>query len=105
MRDKVLSLLGIARRADKMVFGEAILEQFKDKNIKYVFIASDASVKTKERYLKKCRYYQVPFSLNYDAGQLDKAIGRANIKTIGITDEGFAKKFILEGGVNNGETD
>lgn len=105
MRDKVLSLLGIARRANKTVFGEVILERFKDREIKYVFIADDASDKTKDRYLKKCRYYQVAYCLDYDTDQLDRAIGRTNVKTIGITDEGFAKKFILEGGVNNGETD
>ena len=105
MKDKTLSLLGLARRANKIIFGEVILERIR--TVKFMFIASDASEKTKERYLKKCSYYGIPCLTVYDSDTLALAIGRNNTKTIGITEEGFAKGFIkeIEGGCNYGETD
>ena len=45
MKDKTLSLLGLARRANKIIFGEVILERIR--TVKFMFIASDASEKTK----------------------------------------------------------
>ena len=71
-----------------------------------MFVASDASLKTRERYLKKCHYYHINYSLDFNTDELSAALGRSHIKTIGITDLGFAKAIIkeLEGGCNYGET-
>ena len=48
--DRILSLLGLAYRANKIKFGETVLENIK--TCQYLFIADDASDKTKERYIK-----------------------------------------------------
>lgn len=105
MKDKVLSLLGLARRANRLIFGEVILEKIR--NVRFMFIANDASIKTKERYLKKCNYYRIPYADSYSSDELALAVGRNNVKTIGITDEGFARGLIkeIERGCNYGETD
>lgn len=85
----VLSLLGLIYRANKLCLGENCLDNFK--KIKFLFIASDASIKSKERYLKKCAYYNIPYVLNYSSLQLSSSIGKNNVKVIGIIDAGFVK--------------
>ena len=90
--DRNLSLLGLAYRASKLKFGENVLENIKQ--VKFMFIASDASDKTKERYLKKCTYYNIPYSMNYSCAQLSNSLSKNTIKIIGVTDNGFKKLFL-----------
>lgn len=106
MKDKVVSLLGLARRINGLVLGEVILETFAKKQIYLVFVASDASKKTQERYAKKCHYYGVRYIDSYDSLTLSQAIGRMNTKTIGITNQGLARSMIkeIERGCDHGET-
>ena len=91
--DKVLSLLGLIYRARKMLLGEDVLNNLEA--IKLIIIASDISDKSKIRYVKKCEYYKIQYIDRYNSEELSKAIGKNNIKVIGITDEGF-KKSLLE---------
>lgn len=90
--DSVLSFLGIARRAGKILYGEKLYEHMKD--VKLVFIASDASEKTKERILKKCSYYEIPWIADYGFKEISEAIGRHNVKIAGIADEGMARSVL-----------
>ncbi len=90
--NKILSLIGLAFRANKLKFGETVLEDIK--HVKYMFIALDASEKTKERYLKKCNYYNIPYCLEYSCAELSNAVGKNNIKIIGVSDNGFKKLFL-----------
>ena len=90
--DSVLSLLGLIYRAKKMYLGETNLDNIK--SVQYLFIASDTSLKSKERYLKKCAYYNIPYNTNYSQEQLSSAIGKTNVKVIGINDSGFTKSIL-----------
>jgi len=90
--NSVLSLLGLIYISKKLVLGEEVLNQIK--KVKFLFIASDASDKTKERYLKKCDYYNIPYTTNFSGEQLAKSLGKANIKIIGIIDEGFTQTIL-----------
>lgn len=87
-----LSIIGLAKRANKLLIGENCLENIS--KVKYLFIAYDASEKTKERYLKKCHYYNINFDLEFDSNCLSNAIGMHNIKIIGIIDNGFKELLI-----------
>ena len=87
--DNILSLIGLVYRAKKIYLGKQNLDNLKD--IKYMFIASDASDKTKERFIRKCNYYYIEYCLDFDGEQLSKAIGKNNVKIIGIHDEAFKK--------------
>ena len=91
--DSVIKLLGLVYRANKMVLGEEVLNQIK--NVKLIFIASDISEKSRQRYLKKCSYYNIEYIDCLSGEQLSNALGKNNIKVIGITDNGF-KKSLLE---------
>lgn len=90
--DDVLNLLGLVYRAKKIILGEEILNRFKD--VKLLFLASDISIKSKERFEKKCHYYQVEYIDKYDSDQLSNALGKNNIKAIGIIDAGFKKSIL-----------
>ena len=89
--DSAISLIGLMYKAGKLLLGDSALENMK--KVKYLLIASDASDKTKERFIKKCEYYQIEFNMSLTSEQLSKALGKGNIKIIGITDEGFVSSF------------
>lgn len=86
--DDVLKLLGLARRAGKLVLGEEVYHQIR--KVKLLFLASDISEGSRERVLKKGHYYKIAYLDGYDTEQLSSALGRNNVKVIGVTDQGFA---------------
>ena len=90
--DSILQLLGLSYRARKTLLGEEVLKQIR--KVKVLFIASDISEKSRERYEKKCRFYEIPHIDLYDGSQLSESIGRRNVKVIGITDRGFAESIL-----------
>ena len=90
--DNRLNTLGLAYRSKKVILGHDILDAMN--RVKLVLIASDISDKSKERVVKKCTYYNVGFIEEFNSEELSKALGKSNIKVIGITDEGF-KKLLL----------
>ena len=90
--NEVLSLLGLIYRANKLFLGENCLNNIK--KIKFLFIANDASIKSQERYLKKCNYYNIPYTLKYSTNNLSKSIGKDNVKILGVVDDGFAKNIL-----------
>ena len=91
--DNKLQTLGLAYRASKVILGEQILDNIN--NIKLLFIANDISEKSNERYLKKCSYYAIDYIDEFSTQELSNALGKNNVKVVGIIDEGF-KKTILK---------
>ena len=85
--DEVLKILGLASRARKLILGSDMLKDLS--KVKLIFLASDISEKSKERFNKKAYYYQIDIIDIYDSDTLSKAIGKNNIKALGIIDEGF----------------
>lgn len=102
--DNSLKLLGLIYRAKKMVLGEEVLNNLK--KCKLIFIASDTSDKNKERYLRKCEYYKIKHIDVYESSDLSNALGKNNVKLIGIVDKGFADSLLLKlkEDVDNGKT-
>lgn len=94
MNSKVLNLLGLARRAKKLIMGtDSLLSVLPSKKIKLIFVASDASSATKDKIDKKAYFYNVSVVTNYSTEELSKALGVGSIKIIGIIDDGFAKSM------------
>lgn len=101
--DKILSLLGLANRANKLYFGENCLDNMSF--VKYLIIANDISPKQNERYIKKTTYYNIPYINRYSSEQISNALGKNLVKAVGINDTGFAKtidKYLKE--EKDGET-
>lgn len=80
-----LKTLGLACRANKILSGDLIYKHFN--KIVLLFIASDASAKTKERLLKKAFYYQIPVVEHFNSLELSKAIGKNNRMAVGLIDK------------------
>lgn len=100
--DSSLKLLGLMFRAHKLLIGQEVLDDLK--NCKLLIIASDTSDKNKERYLKKCDFYNLKHVDNFTSEQLSNSLGRNNVKLLGIIDDGFVKTFLtkIEEDINNG---
>ena len=90
--NKTLNLLGLANKAKRIVVGPKVLIDIK--LIKFMFIANDSSLNSQKKYKDKCLFYKINYSLDYTSEQLSTAIGQVNRNVIGITDHGFAKKFV-----------
>lgn len=95
--NKILNLLGIARRAGKLVMGtDSLLNTLPSRKIKLIFLASDVSDSTYDKIDRKAYYYQVPVVNIFSTEELSQALGVSSIKIIGIIDEGFTKSILKE---------
>lgn len=98
---RVLNILGLATRARKTSFGyDVVAQTLLAQKAYYVFVASDASDSTKEKFINKCFYYKVPINTDFNAVELSKAVGKNNSKIIAVNDQGFSenlKKLLKEG--------
>ncbi len=87
-----LKTLGLAYKARKVISGELIYKNFK--HIKLLFIASDASIKTKDRLLKKAHYYKIPVVDNFNCNQLSIAIGKKKRVAVALIDREFYQAIV-----------
>ena len=97
MNDKVLSLLGMARRAGRLACGhDAAVESIVKNTAKLCLLASDTSERLKRELSHACTYQnkQIPLRiLPCTIAALSHAIG-SKAGTVVVTDEGFARKLI-----------
>ncbi len=91
----IYNLLGLCRRANQLIFGEPLFKALRSHKVKLIVISKDASKRTEKQLLNKCAYYRVPYIYFSDSNMLSHAIGKNNIKSLGITDAGFAQKMII----------
>lgn len=90
---QTMNLLGMARRAQKVVSGEAtVLKAIQTQSVRLVFLVQDAGSATSKKFNDKCAYYNVPLNQSFTKLELSQAIGQSRT-VIGITQSGFARKF------------
>ena len=95
--DKILSLMGLAKKAGKLKGGEYCVEaELKKGRAKLVVAALDASDNTKKSYSDMCMYRKVPFALYSNKEDLGRSIGSNERAAVVITDEGFALAVMKE---------
>ena len=92
--NRQLSNLGLANKAGKVVCGDDLLKALKSNQVYLLFIATDASEKTKERFTKSAQFKQIPVINDYSCVELSTAIGKVNRMVLGITEQGFLKILI-----------
>ncbi|MDY0063656.1 MAG: 50S ribosomal protein L7 [Bacilli bacterium] len=89
MKEKVLNLLGLAQRAGFIVSGEeANLLALQHGRLKILFVAKDASDRTKDKFNRKCYFYKVMCNFEFTSEELSSALGKQR-KIVGLTDQGF----------------
>lgn len=93
--DRVLSMLGIAAKAGKVVSGEFATENaVKNGSAVLVIVAKDASDNTRKLFHDKCSFYEVPaFDYGMKA-ELGHCIGKDERAALAVVDEGLAEKMI-----------
>lgn len=95
MRNKVLSLLGIAMRGKNLVSGEyQTLEAVKNGSAMLVLLAGDASANTRKTFRDKCKFYDVPVREYGTKETLGAAIGKEQRSSAAVCDAGLANACI-----------
>ncbi|HLS99911.1 MAG TPA: ribosomal L7Ae/L30e/S12e/Gadd45 family protein [Acholeplasma sp.] len=86
-----LGALGLAYRAKKTVLGtDEVVASLQKGELYLVLLANDAGPNTKKKISDKTKTYQVELNEQFSSLELNKALGRENVKVIGIKDKGFS---------------
>lgn len=103
--EKILGLIGIARRAGKITFGfDAVMQDVFKGRAKGVFLSSDASERTATKVHDACDEYKTRLTgLEVTKSQLGAAIGRSDTAVIAVLDKSLADR-IAEIAGQNGNT-
>ncbi len=90
-QNKVLSYIGLATKAGKLVSGEFMTEKaVKEGRAALVIVAQDASDNTKKMFTNMCSFYNVPIVVIEEKEILGHAMGKQFRASLAITDTGFA---------------
>jgi len=86
--------LGLAYVAKKVVVGtDEVVKALQKKQLHLVLLATDASDNTTKKIKDKTNTYQVELIHKYSSKDISSAMGKKNIKVIGIKDKGFSMMF------------
>ena len=89
--DPVLSMLGLAAKAGKIVSGEFATEQaIKADKACLVVIAKDASDNTTKKFMDACTYHHLPVISYADKDSLGSCIGKDYRSSLAVGDEKLA---------------
>ena len=103
MNNKLLSLLGLMRRAGKLSLGfDAAADSAESGNSCLILTTADISPKTLKELNYKINNKTDVIALNCNQDDIQHAVGKA-VKIISINDKGFAQKAKLLMETNNGE--
>ncbi|MDE7430321.1 MAG: ribosomal L7Ae/L30e/S12e/Gadd45 family protein [Lachnospiraceae bacterium] len=95
MQNRVLSMLGLAAKAGKVVSGEFSVEKAVKTNKAFlVIVAEDASDNTKKMFTNMCTFYEVPFYFYGNKETLGNAIGKETRASVGLLDTGFSDAIV-----------
>lgn len=90
--DRVLSMLGIAAKAGKIVSGEFATEHaVKSATAYLVVIATDASANTEKKFRDMTGFYEVPMVTYGTKETLGGCIGKDYRSSLAVTDEKLAE--------------
>lgn len=92
---KLLSLIGLAKKAGKIITGEDGCETaIRSGQATLVLVATDASNNTKKKFTNKTTFYKVPLYSIFTKDEMSEAIGAQNRATIVVADAGFTKSML-----------
>ena len=95
MQDRVLSLLGLAAKAGRVVSGGFSAEEaVKSKKACLILIAEDTQTNTLKRFTDKCSHYNIPIRFYGTKETLGRAVGKESRACIALTDRGFAQGIL-----------
>lgn len=92
--NKALNMLGLACRARKTAIGETCMQSVTSRKAHLVFLASDASERTKDKVSHTCNSCGVPCVSEFTSLEISSAIGQYGRMMISVNDAGFAKQIL-----------
>lgn len=97
MNEKFLGMLGMAKRAGKVISGEAVCSKaIKNGEARLVIIASDASENTKKSVINSCQYYRVDYIEAASMADIGKYTGSASERAVAVVNDNNFAKAILD---------
>ena len=103
---KVMSLIGLAKRAGKLSCGEtACKEAIRMGNSHLIVLAEDVGKNTSKNILDSCNYYKVKHLILATKETLGHAVGNEYNAVVSVNDEGFANGILkhIQANINEGE--
>lgn len=89
--------IGLAYRARKVTVGtEITLTKLRNGQVFLMILATDASDLTKKKVRDKGNFYKIEIIESLSSLEISQAIGKNDIKVIGITDRGFSQLLMNE---------
>lgn len=105
--DKVLGMLGMAKKAGKITSGAFLCEKsIKCGESRLIILASDASDNAKKSITDSCKYYKVDYIEYSNMELLGKFCGSGKRAVVSVNDENFAEAIVKKfhaGTERNGE--
>ena len=93
-QDRILSLLGLAKRAGKIASGEFSTERaVKSGQAHLVIVSNEASENTQKMFRNMCEFYKAPMYLYAQKESLGHALGKGFRASLAVLDEGFASSI------------
>ena len=93
--DSVLGMIGLAKRAGKVVTGAEICgAAIKKGRSGLIIIAGDISENSRKAITDTCKYYKVKYIEYADKEKLGKITGSQERAVISVNDRGFAKAVL-----------
>ena len=92
--NKILSMVGMAMKAGKVVSGEFSTEKAVKTGKAFLVIVSEAaSDNTKKMFRNMCSYYEVPMYVYGTKEDLGHSMGKEFRASLAVTEEGFVKSI------------
>ncbi|MCL4425589.1 MAG: L7Ae/L30e/S12e/Gadd45 family ribosomal protein [Firmicutes bacterium] len=94
MEDKVRNLLGLAKKAGRLVLGtERVKRALEDKTVKLLIIANDAGVHSRWEAGVLADRNSIPYVYLSNKVELGLIFGQATIALAGITDDNMVREI------------
>lgn len=96
-QNKVLSLVGLATKAGRVVSGEFSTERaVKSGAARMVVVSAEASDNTRKKFENMCAYYEVPIYFYGTKEELGAAAGKEFRTSLAVTDAGLSDAIMKE---------
>jgi ribosomal protein L7Ae-like RNA K-turn-binding protein len=95
LQNKFLQFLGLAKKSGNLIEGYNKCEELIKRNgLHLLILSTDCSNNTKEKFVKHCMNYKIPFIESSSKEELGAPIGRAEINVLGVVDKKISDKLL-----------
>ncbi len=90
--DKILSMIGLARRAGAAQIGAFLTERsIREGSCELIILATDTARNNTKKFLNASKSYEIPLIVYSTKEDMSQALGKENVVVVGISDKNFAK--------------